>query len=113
VFQISNLLHITLGEITMLPTKPVFVAAAVIATLSVNGYAVDRQDNPLHPAYYSARNKMALPVIAGAQYVDAGNPLHPTFAKTTFNAAWIATGAGTGKPYVDSRNPLHPSFSRF
>ncbi len=97
----------------MLTTKILSVAIAGVATLSLNGYAAERQDNPLHPAYYAGRVSTEFNVAPTQRYVDTGNPLHPIFAKTTFNAAWIATGMANAKPYVDSRNPLHPSFSRF
>ena len=46
-------------------------------------------------------------------YVDARNPLHPTYAKTTFRNEWMITAAGGGKAFVDDRNPLHPAFKRF
>ena len=97
----------------MLTTKTLSVAIATVATLSLNSHAAQPQDNPLHPAYYAERVITEFNVATTQRYVDAGNPLHPTYAKTTFNVAWIATGASEGKPYVDSRNPLHPSFTRF
>ena len=97
----------------MLTTKTLSVVFATVATLSLNGYAADRQDNPLHPTYYAERVSTQFDVTPAQRYVDAGNPLHPTFAKTTFNTDWIATGMADGKAYVDSRNPLHPSFSRY
>ena len=97
----------------MLTIKTLSVAVATVATLSLNTYAAERQANPLHPAYYAERATVAFEYLPTQPYVDAGNPLHPTFAKTMFNTAWIATGASDGKPYVDSRNPLHPAFNRF
>ncbi len=99
----------------MLMIKTLPVAIAAIATLSLNSYAAERQDNPLHPAYYAERVSTEFNVTPTQRYVDADNPLHAafSFAKTTFNAAWIATGIANAKPYVDSRNPLHPSFNRF
>ena len=97
----------------MLTTKTLSVVIATLATLSLNGYAAERQDNPLHPAYYAERVSTEFNVTPTQHYLDAGNPLHPTFAKTTFNTDWVATGIADGKPYVDSRNPLHPSFNRF
>ena len=76
--------------------------------------AADTVDNPLHPSYYSSRAKAPPPIVArnttDFSAIARNNPLHPRYAKTTFNAAWIATGVGEGKPYVDSRNPLHPSY---
>ena len=95
----------------MLTTKTLAVAIATVATLSVNVHA-DLQTNPLHPAYYAERATVTFQYLPSEAYVDARNPLHPTFAKTTFNNAWISTGASIGKGYVDSRNPLHPAFNR-
>ena len=96
----------------MLTTKTLAVAIATVATLSVNVHA-ELQTNPLHPAYYAERATVTFQYLPTEAYVDARNPLHPTFAKTTFNNAWISTGASSGKAYVDSRNPLHPAFNRF
>ena len=97
----------------MLTTQTLSVVIAAFATLSVNAYAAPQQDNPLHPAYYAERASVAFEYLPTQLHVDAGNPLHPTFAKTTFNDAWISTGASSGNAYVDSRNPLHPAFKRF
>ena len=97
----------------MLTIKTLSVVFATVATLSVNAHAAARQDNPLHPAYYAERATVAFQYLPTQPYVDASNPLHPAFAKTTFNNAWISTGASSGKAYVDSRNPLHPAFNRF
>ena len=96
----------------MLTTKTLAVAIATVATLSVNVHA-ELQTNPLQPAYYAERATVTFQYLPTEAYVDARNPLHPTFAKTTFNNAWISTGASSGKAYVDSRNPLHPAFNRF
>ena len=96
----------------MLATKTLAVAIATVATLSFNVHA-ELQTNPLHPAYYAERATVTFQYLPTEAYVDARNPLHPTFAKTTFNNAWISTGASSGKAYVDSRNPLHPAFNRF
>ena len=96
----------------MLTTKTLAVAIATVTTLSVNVHA-ELQTNPLHPAYYAERATVAFQYLLTQPYVDASNPLHPAFAKTTFNNAWISTGASSGKAYVDSRNPLHPAFNRF
>ena len=96
----------------MLTTKTLAVAIATVTTLSVNVHA-ELQTNPLHPAYYAERATVTFQYLPTEAYVDARNPLHPTFAKTTFNNAWISTGASSGKAYVDSRNPLHPAFNRF
>lgn len=97
----------------MLTNKTVTAVVLVVATLSINAYAAPSQDNPLHPAYYAERITTEFNVRVTERYVDAGNPLHPAFAKTSFPADWIATGAGNGERYVDSRNPLHPTFKRF
>ena len=96
----------------MLTTKTLAVAIATVTTLSVNVHA-ELQSNPLHPTYYAERATVTFQYFPTEAYVDARNPLHPTFAKTTFNNAWISTGASSGKAYVDSRNPLHPAFNRF
>ena len=95
----------------MLTTKTLAVAIATVTTLSVNVHA-ELQTNPLHPAYYAERATVTFQYLPTEAYVDARNPLHPAFAKTTFNNAWISTGASSGKAYVDSRNPLHPAFNR-
>jgi hypothetical protein len=100
-------------EIIMLTTKTVFAVIATIATVSVSAYAADRQTNPLHPAYYAERVTTEFNVTTTQRYVDAGNPLHPAFAKTTSSAEWVATGVGNIQRYVDARNPLHPAFNRF
>ena len=96
----------------MLTTKTLAVAIATVATLSVNVHA-ELQTNPLHPAYYAECATVTFQYLPTEAYLDARNPLHPAFAKTTFNNAWISTGASSGKAYVDSRNPLHPAFNRF
>ena len=95
----------------MLTTKTLAVAIATVTTLSFNVHA-ELQTNPLHPAYYAERATVTFQYLPSVAYVDARNPLHPAFAKTTFNNAWISTGASSGKAYVDSRNPLHPAFNR-
>ena len=95
----------------MLTRKTLAVVIAAVATLSAN--AAERQTNPLHPAYYAERTPVTFQYLPTQAYVDANNPLHPTFAKTTFNDAWISTGASSGNAYVDSGNPLHPSYKRF
>ena len=96
----------------MLTTKTLAVAIATVATLSVNVHA-ELQTNPLHPAYYAERITVTFQYLPAERYVDARNPLHPTFAKTTFRDEWMITAAGDGKLYVDDRNPLHPAFKRF
>lgn len=96
----------------MLTTKTLAVAIATVTTLSVNVHA-ELQTNPLDPAYYAERATVTFQYLPTEAYLDARNPLHPAFAKTTFNNAWISTGASSGKAYVDSRNPLHPAFNRF
>lgn len=97
----------------MLNTKTLSVVIAAVATLSVNTYAAERQMNPLHPAYYAERAIVDFEFLPTQNYVDAANPLHPAFTRTTFRAEWMTTGAIGGKPYVDARNPLHPAFKRF
>lgn len=97
----------------MLTIKSLFVVIVAVAALSINAYAAPSQDNPLHPAYYAERVTTAFNIKTTARYVDAGNPLHPTYAKTSFPTEWVATGAGNGERYVDARNPLHPAFKRF
>ena len=95
----------------MLTRKTLAVVIAAVATLSAN--AAERQTNPLHPAYYADRTSITFQSLPTQPYVDANNPLHPSYAKTTFNDAWISTGANSGNAYVDSGNPLHPSYKRF
>ena len=95
----------------MLTSKTLSVVIATVATLSAN--AAERQTNPLHPAYYADRTPVTFQYLPTQPYVDANNPLHPSYAKTTFNDTWISTGASSGKAYVDSGNPLHPSYKRF
>ncbi|MDQ3260099.1 MAG: hypothetical protein M3Q00_04830 [Pseudomonadota bacterium] len=97
----------------MLTTKSLSVVIATVAALSANVFAAPRQDNPVHPAYYAERAIVAFEYLPTQPYGDAGNPLHPAFAKTTFNDAWLSTGAIDAKPYVESRNPLHPAFKHF
>ena len=82
----------------MLTTQTLSVVIAAVATLSVNAYAAPQQDNPLHPAYYAERTPVTFQYLPTQPYVDANNPLHPSYAKTTFNDAWISTGASTRKP---------------
>ena len=94
-----------------LKTMSIVVITAV-ATLSANTQAAERQANPLHPGYYAERATVAFEYLPTQQYVDAGNPLHPAFAKTAFRNEWMTTAAIQGKAYVDSRNPLHPAFKR-
>ena len=95
----------------MLTSKTLAVVIATVATLSAN--AAERQTNPLHPAYYADRTPITFQHLPTQPYVDANNPLHPSYAKTTFNDTWISTGASSGNAYVDSGNPLHPSYKRF
>lgn len=90
-------------------SKTLAVIAAV-TTLSAN--AAERQTNPLHPAYYAERATVTFEYLPTQNYVDAGNPLHPSFAKTAFHDEWMTTAAISGKPYIDERNPLHPMFKR-
>ena len=96
----------------MLTTQTLAVALAAVATLSFHAQAAERQANPLHPAYYAERTTVAFQYIPTPPYMDVANPLHPSFAKTTFRDEWITTGAIEGKAYVDSGNPLHPMFKR-
>lgn len=95
----------------MLTTKPLALIA-IVATVSINAYATELQSNPLHPAYYVERARVAFEYLPTQNYVDAGNPLHPSFAKTSFRSEWMTTAAIESKPYVDERNPLHPMFKR-
>jgi hypothetical protein len=113
MFAPDEQLKPTPGGITMFTTKTLSAAIAVVATVSLNAYAAQRQDNPLHPAYYPLRSSAPAGVIGGATYIDAGNPLHPAFAKAAVNGKWIVTGAAGSAPYVDSHNPRHPAFGRF
>jgi hypothetical protein len=97
---------------TMFTTKTLSAAVAIIATVSLNGHAAPRQDNPLHPAYYAERSSAPSGVSGGRPYVDSSNPLHPAFAKIAVSGEWTSTRAVNDVSYVDSRNPRHPSFSR-
>jgi hypothetical protein len=97
----------------MFTTKTLATVVAAVATLSINAHAAEHQSNPLHPAYYAERATVAFQYLPTQAYVDAANPLHPSFAKTTVRDEWITTAAIGGKAYVDDRNPLHPAFKRF
>jgi hypothetical protein len=96
----------------MLTTKTLATVIAAVATMSINAQAAERQTNPLHPAYFAESASVDFQYLPTTNYVDAGNPLHPAFAKTTFRDKWMTTAAIESKPYVDERNPLHPMFKR-
>ena len=95
----------------MLTTKTLAVAIAAVAISSISAQAAERQSNPLHPAYYAERTTVDFQYIPTTSYVDADNPLHPSYAKTAFRDEWITTAA-ISKAYIDSNNPLHPMFKR-
>ena len=96
----------------MLTTKTIAVTIAAVATMSINVYAAERQTNPLHPAYFAERTAVDFQYMPTKNYVDAANPLHPSYAKSTVRDEWITTAAIGGKAYIDSNNPLHPMFKR-
>ena len=96
----------------MLTTKTLVVAIAAIAISSISAQAAERHSNPLHPAYFAERAIVDFQYIPTKNYVDAGNPLHPSYAKSAFCDEWIITAAIGGNAYVDSNNPLHPKFKR-
>ena len=96
----------------MLTRKTLAVVIAAVAAMTFNAQAAERQTNPLHPAYYAERTTVSFEYLPTQRYVDAGNPLHPSFAKTAFQAEWISTAATAFKLYRDTRNPLHPAFKR-
>jgi hypothetical protein len=97
----------------MFTTKTVFAVIATIAAVSVGAHAADRQTNPLHPAYYAERNTGEFAATAGpAQYADAGNPLHPAFARHGSTRNWPTIVKGEVSSYADAHNPLHPSYRR-
>ncbi len=70
--------------------------------------------NPLHPSFYHSKYAAPAAKIAdsnAALYVDAGNPLSPSFGRAR-SADWITTAHPATVPYVETRNPLSPSFQR-
>jgi hypothetical protein len=89
------------------------VFALTLATLAATAAQAQPID-PLHPSFY--RSKYAAPAakIADSEatfYVDAGNPLSPSFGRSR-SADWMTTADRASVPYVDTRNPLSPSFQR-
>ena len=96
----------------MFTTKTLAVALAAIAISSISAQAAERQSNPLHPAYFAERAIVDFQYIPTKNYVDAGNPLHPSYAKSAFHDEWMTAAAIGGNAYVDSNNPLHPKFKR-
>lgn len=70
--------------------------------------------NPLHPSFYQTKYAAPSPQIAdgiAVRYVDARNPLSPSFDRAPA-ADWMTAADNTTVPYIDTRNPLSPSFQR-
>jgi hypothetical protein len=81
------------------------VAGAVIAFAAV---AARAGDNPLQPDYFQAKTAVSGVASAGERYVDAHNPLTPSFYA---KGGWEAVAASVA--YADSRNPTHPMHRKF
>lgn len=68
--------------------------------------------NPLDPDYYQGQPAWQAPPQDPTPYVDARNPLNPTFGveRNSFEGA-VKQSAGA-EPYRDLNNPLYPSYRR-
>lgn len=82
----------------------------VLAAIAVGVAAVAAQagDNPREPGYFWGKVAAGGVEGAGERYVDARNPLTPSFY---VKGEW--QGAAAGEAYVDSRNPTHPMYKKF
>jgi hypothetical protein len=87
------------------------IAVSIISAPLVNA---QQPNNPLHPSYFAAKNVGINPIstVGVSRYVDARNPLHPTFARAGDVSNWHTTGGTFVQAYVDANNPLHPKFTR-
>jgi hypothetical protein len=90
------------------------MTALAISIISAPLVNAQQPNNPLHPSYFAAKNVAINPTssIAASRYIDARNPLHPTFARTGDVSNWHTTGGASVHAYVDANNPLHPKFTR-
>jgi hypothetical protein len=91
-------------------------AAVALFTAASSFAAV--QDNPLQPTYKRDSNvadTVMLAAPATGTYVDAQNPLNPSYRWASDQAAatWQATAAtqASGSEYKDTANALHPSYA--
>ena len=90
---------------------------AAVALLSAASSFAAVQDNPLQPTYKrvsDAVDAVTVVVPTTATYVDAQNPLNPSYAWSSAQASatWQATAVtqASGSEYKDSANALHPSY---
>ena len=89
---------------------------AAVALLAAASSFAAVQDNPLQPAYKRASDAVdtvTVVVPTTGTYVDAQNPLNPSYRWSSAQAftTWQATAVTQASEYKDSANALHPSYA--
>ena len=88
-------------------TKQNIARLALSLSISLSA-AAQAGDNPLQPAHYWGKSDAAKVQSTRERYIDANNPLAPSF---NVKAEWQGTVANI-EPYVDNNNPLQPTFKK-
>jgi hypothetical protein len=85
-------------------SKQTVLAGVVLALSAV---AAQAGDNALQPDYFWGKTQTEAQ-NSGERYVDARNPLNPSYYS---KSAWEATAQTA--PYIDDRNPRYPFYKKF
>jgi hypothetical protein len=94
-------------------TKLIVSSIAGLGLIAVSALGNAATTNPLSPGFQKYNVTIAAPAPANAaRYVDAANPLTPTFSRSGHSSQWNITTVRANQLYRDTTNPLHPGFKR-
>jgi hypothetical protein len=94
-------------------TKTILSSIAGLSLIAVSALGNAAVTNPLSPGFQKYNVTIETPVSANAaRYIDAANPLTPTFTRAGDNSKWVTTTLRADQLYRDTANPLHPGFKR-
>lgn len=94
-------------------TKLILSSIAAMSLIAVSALGNAATTNPLSPSFQKYEVTITAPDSSNAvRYVDAANPLTPTFARSGDNSKWDTTTLRADQLYRDTANPLHPGFKR-
>lgn len=94
-------------------TKSKLISIAGLTLIAASTLSSAAATNPLSPGYQKFIVTVAAPASANAQrYIDASNPLTPTFTRSGETTQWVPTTLRADQLYRDTANPLHPGFKR-
>jgi hypothetical protein len=94
-------------------TKSKLVSITGITLIAASTLSTAATTNPLSPGYQKYGVTISAPDSANAKrYVDAANPLTPTYTRSGEAIVWVPTTLRAEQLYRDTANPLHPGFKR-